>query len=99
MAAGIAGLASAFVVWSDGKTASSDSDRLIAAAFAALHSDVGSSRAAAIPQTPRVVLASVETDIAADEAQMAPATLAIDGVSFRDRFNSSFNDRSSSFED
>ena len=110
MAAGIAALASAFVVWSDGKTAASPDSasgggRLLASVFAPIHSDVGPSRVSAIPQMPRVRLASLEADVtsvsafADDEPQTAAATPSPDGASFGARFNSSFGDRSYSFHE
>jgi Protein of unknown function (DUF2778) len=104
MAAGIAALASAFVVLSEMPAPSSDSrshSARIAAAFGTIHSDTQPYRTAAAPQMAPVRLASLEADVslttfAADEAQMAPAP-TIDGASFGDRFNSSFGDASSSF--
>src|SRR5262245_12186142 len=110
MAVGIAASASALVVISGGTPARSSDAGSVGArpslsVFGTIHPELTQYRVPVGAQAPRVRLASLETDFTTDTvaaaeyrertAPVAPA----DGASFTARFNSSFGERSSSFEE
>jgi Protein of unknown function (DUF2778) len=110
MAVGIAASASALVFISGGTPArSSDGGSGVArpslSVFGTIHPELAQFRVPVGAQAPRVQLASLETDFtpempaSLDDRQMTEPTAPADGASFVARFNSSFGERSSSFEE
>ena len=113
LGAGIAGLAAsavALVSISAGTPASSSDPgspggHLIEAAFETLYSDIGEYGALVNSQTPRVRLASLHMHLTADaapadnEGQTTAPVPATDRASFDERFNSSYRERFSPFEE
>jgi hypothetical protein len=110
MVAGMAASAVALASISGGTPASSSAPGspgggLIASAFEAIYSETGQDRASASLQIPGVRLASLETDFmtgaasAAADGQTTELVPPEDGVSFDERFNSSFGERLLSFHE
>src|SRR5262245_31318330 len=109
MAVGVAASASALVVISGGTPArSSDAPlggRPSLSVFGTIHPELTPYRVPVGAQTPRVQLASLETDFttdtveAAEDTQTTAPVAPADGASFTARFNSSFGERLSSFEE
>src|SRR5262245_59558333 len=109
MAVGVAAMAGGLVFISGGTPArSSDTGsglgRPSLSVFGTIHPEIAQYRVPVGAQAPLVQLASLETDFttdtaAADEQQTTAPMAPADGASFATRFNSSFTDRLSSFDE
>jgi len=109
MVAGVVALAITLAFNSGGTPAGSSDPgsrggRLDVSVFGTIHPHIGQYRAPVGSQVPRVRLASLATDFAADnfaanEGQTTAAMAATDRASFDERYNSSFGERFSPFDE